>query len=129
MDADGEGAGDDFGLVAKPGGQDIITLGGGWGGESADRRLAFGLYAGLIRQRMESELAGKNRFAKGEHVTVVEVWVNERGRVERMEITRSSGVVAVDRALRDAFAVMPVLPEPPYGMPMPLRMRITTVSR
>lgn len=126
VDADGEGAGDGFGLVGKRGGQDIVTLGDDAGGAGEAQRVAFGLYAALVRQRLEGELAGNRRLTQGDHASVVDVWIDARGRLERMDISRSSGNAEVDRALRDAFAAMPVLPEPPVGMPLPLRMRITS---
>lgn len=130
VDADGEGAGDGFGLVAKRGGQDIITLGepggGGASAPSTAQRFGFAAYGGLIRQRLQNELAGLRELRERDYVAVALIWIDSRGRIERTELPQPSGHAATDLLLRRAFAEMPVLPEPPSGLPQPLRLRITS---
>jgi len=134
VDADGEGAGDGFGLVGKRGGQDITTLappaegpgGSGAGLPAGVSQFNHGVYAGTVRQRLQTELAGRPELREQDHVTVVLLWIDAGGRVERVELQQSSGSIGIDMALRRALAEMPTLPEPPFGLPLPLRMRITS---
>lgn len=132
VDADAEGAGDGFGLMAKRGGQDITTLGaGGTGGQgsglsSGVSRFNFNAYGGLVRQRLQGELAALPALRERDYVAMVWIWIDARGRIDRVELPRGSGFMEVDSALRKAFARMPVLPEPPSGLPQPLRLRVTS---
>jgi protein TonB len=134
VDADGEGAGDGFGLMGKRGGQDITTLGAssgdgqGAGISSGVQRFNFGVYAGMVRQRLQNELAQHAELREERYVSIVLLWINERGRVERVELQQGSGFGAVDLLLRKAFNEMPVLPEPPQGLPQPLRLRVTSAD-
>jgi protein TonB len=131
VDADGEGAGDGFGLMSKRGGRDITTLGsGGAGGHgtalsSGVSRFNFGSYGGLVRQRLQGELAATAALHEQDYVALIWVWIDVHGRIERVELPQGSGFSEIDSALRKAFAQMPALPEPPNGLPQPLRMRVT----
>lgn len=130
VDADGEGAGDGFGLLGKRGGQDITTIGtagdGTGSGTTGVQRFNFGIYGGMVRQRLQNELMGHVALRERDYVTVVLLWISDRGRIERVDLQRGSGYAEVDSALRQAFAGMPVLPEPPVGLPQPLKIRITS---
>ena len=134
VDADGEGAGDGFGLVAKRGARDITTLGaGGTGGNgsglgSGVNRFNFGAYGGLVRQRLQNELMSTALLREQDYVALVWIWVDPHGRIERVELPQGSGIMEIDSALRKAFGQMPVLPEPPSGLPQPLRLRVTSRS-
>lgn len=130
VDADGEGAGDGFGLMSKRGGRDITTLGsGGTGGNGTGAtgvsRFNFAAYGGLVRQRLQNELAAITDLREQDYIAVVWIWLDARGRIERVELANGSGYPEVDTSLRNAFARMPTLPEPPAGLPQPLRLRIT----
>lgn len=135
VDADGEGAGDGFGLLGKRGGQDITTLGKARTGESSvgvDRRVTpaqrFGYrtYGGLVAQRLQGELAGRAVLRTRDYVSVAMLWIDARGYISRVELQPGSGHAEVDSALRQAFAEMPQLPEPPAGLPQPLSYRISS---
>jgi protein TonB len=134
VDADGEGAGDGFGLAAKRGGSDITTLGeGGSGGHGTAvapgvSRFNFGAYGGLVRQRLQNELAATPALREQDYAVIVLIWIDGRGRIERVELPQGSGFSEIDTALRNAFGQMPVLPEPPSGLPLPLRLRVTARS-
>lgn len=132
VDADGDGAGDGFGLTSKRGGRDITTLGSegpggtGTGTSTWANRFNFSAYGGLVRQRLQNELATIDDLRGQEYVAVVWIWVDARGHLERVELPSSSGYSEIDAALRRGFARMPTLPEPPAGLPQPLRLRITS---
>jgi len=61
-----------------------------------------------------------------DYVAIVWIWIDTHGRIERVELSQGSGFTEVDSALRQAFGQMPVLPEPPNGLPQPLRLRVTS---
>jgi protein TonB len=135
VDADGEGAGDGFGLVGKRGGQDITTLGaapGGAGGTASGNRpttaqqFNFRNYGGLIGQRLQSELMARSALRGRDYVSVVLLWIDAHGRIERVELQRGSGYADIDSTLRQSFADMPLLPEPPAGLPQPLSYRVAS---
>jgi protein TonB len=131
VDADGEGAGDGFGLTSKRGGRDITTLGpGGEGGNgtalsSGMNRFNFGAYGGLVRQRLQSDLAAAAALRERDYVVVVWIWIDAHGRIERVELPHGSGFADIDTAMRNVLAQMPLLPEPPSSLPQPLRLRVT----
>jgi protein TonB len=133
VDADGVGAGDGFGLMGKRGGQDITTIGQGSGGaggpaSTAVQRFNFSVYGGTIRQRLQRELASHPELRQERYVSIVLLWISERGRVERVELQQGSGFGHVDLQLRQALNELPVLPEPPQGLPQPLKLRITSAD-
>lgn len=130
VDTEGEGSGDSFGLVARRGGRDITTIGGGGGGGGAsrpiDNRLAYSGYGRLVAQKLADTLQQNPALVEHEYMVVVLVWIDGRGRIVRSELTKSSGFIEVDSALRDALADARILPEPPGGLPQPLKLRFTT---
>lgn len=133
VDADGDGAGDGFGLMGKRGGKDITTLGptgDGQGGvvSTGVQRFNFNVYGGTVRQRLQRELASRPELREERYVTIVLLWISERGRVERVELQQGTGFGHMDLQLRKALNELPVLPEPPQGLPQPLKLRITSVD-
>lgn len=129
VEAEGEGAGDSFGLVAKRGGHDITRLGGSGGGSGgpsrAQQQMIFRGYGQTVAQRLERELQGSADVLAREYVVVTLVWIDTRGRIVRNELSQSSGSVEIDSALRKALGGAAVLPEPPSGLPLPLKLRFT----
>jgi protein TonB len=133
VDAAAEGAGDSFGLVGKRGGRDITTIGdehgSGTGAAGAPapalQRFNHAAYAGLVRQRLQNDLQAAPELREHEYVSIVYLWIDAAGRVERLELQQSSGRPETDIALRRAFAALAPLPEPPPGLPQPLRLRVS----
>ncbi|SPE28743.1 putative Periplasmic protein TonB [Burkholderiales bacterium] len=128
VEAEGEGAGDSFGLVAKRGGHDITRLGGGGGSgapSAAQQRAIFNGYGQTVAQRLERELQGSASVLGRGYVVITLLWIDTHGRIIRCELPRSSGSADIDSALRKALADAPVLPEPPTGLPLPLKLRFT----
>jgi len=137
VDTAAEGAGDGFGLLANRGGRDITTLGEDRGGggvavggprapASPAQQLGYAAYAGLVRQRLQNDLQSARELRERDYTSVVHVWIDAGGRIERVELQQPSGFGDIDLALRRAFAALPRLPEPPPGLPQPLRLRVTS---
>lgn len=122
LDAEGTAGGDGFGLAARKGGRDIITLGEGGGGRSG-----YQFYAGRLQRHLERELARDDRLRSTDYRAVVHVWLARDGRVDRVELAGPSGNPEADRRLTAALAALPAIGEPPpEGMPQPVRIRITS---
>jgi protein TonB len=122
VDAAGTGNGDSFGLVGRPGGKDITTIGGGGGG--GDR---FRWYAGQVQGEIQKVLAKNNKLRGVEFKAVVKLWLAADGRLQRSELSGSSGNAETDELIKLALADMPPLREsPPSDMPQPIRLRITS---
>jgi TonB family protein len=130
VEAEGEGPGDSFGLVAKRGGHDITRLGsggsGGVGGITwAQQRMLFNGYGETIAQRLAKDLQDAAGVLAREYVVVTLIWIDPRGRLTRSELKNSTGSAETDSALRRALAEASILPEPPSGLPQPLMLRFT----
>lgn len=115
VDAVGNGAGDSFGLVGRPGGRDLLATGGS----------AFAWYAGLIKDQVRDRLSGDKRIRSGSYSVVVRVWVRADGVVERASIQGSSGDKERDRMIESALEQLTRVGQaPPADMPQPISLRI-----
>ena len=121
VDAAGAGAGDSFGLVGKPGGKDITTIGGGGGGNR------FTWYAGLVQGQIQKAMARNSKLRGTEFKAVVSIWMGADGRIERSELAGSTGNAETDQLIRLALAdIVPLRDAPPADMPQPIRLRVTS---
>jgi protein TonB len=121
VDTPGTGTGDSFGLVGKPGGKDITTIGGGGGGNQ------FTWYAGLVQAEIQKTLARNAKLRGAEFKARVNVWMSGDGKVQRSELEGSTGNAEMDQQLRLALSELPPMREaPPGDMPQPIRLRITS---
>jgi len=121
LDAEGGGSGDSFGLVAKKGGQDITTIGGG-----GNDRARFSWFAGRVETELAEHLQKNDTLRKLGYRVVIRIWFSTDGRIERYELVGSTGDPEIDRSLKVALDEMPRLKEnPPADMPQPVKLRIT----
>ena len=117
LDAKGSGAGDAFGLVGRPGGQDIIGEGGS----------AFTWYAGLLKDQIQNQLGAQPEVRAASYTVVVSVWVGDDGTIQRVEIAKTSGDTERDRSIESALSRMGRLSQPPPAdMPEPITLRIVS---
>ncbi|WP_332748466.1 energy transducer TonB family protein [Hydrogenophaga sp.] len=124
VDAAGSGGGDNFGLVGKPGGGDLIGSGGGGGGNR------FAWYGALVKDRITDAVQRDKKLREAaDYQRVVNVWVNNSGVVTRVELVGTSDKPELDEALRLALRNLPPVREgAPGDMPQPIRLRISTRS-
>ena len=73
VDAEGNGAGDGFGLVGRKGGRDLLGSGGN----------AFGWYAGQVKNQLLEELSKTKKIRTGNYSVTVKVWVKPDGSIEK----------------------------------------------
>jgi protein TonB len=115
VDADGSGSGDGFGLVGKKGGRDLLEGG------------PFGWYGSLLGADIQDSLAVRKRLRQVKYTAVLDLWINRDGRIEKVELVRTSGNRDLDTTLRLAVAEIGKVREPPPPeMPQPVRLQVTS---
>ncbi len=113
LDAEGVAGADGFGLRAKKGGRGLI--GGG------DRNR---WYAGIIQRDLQNLLANNDDARGAKYAVVVKLWIDSSGRIERFELSDSTGNVASDSALRETLSGLQLSDSPPDDMPQPVKLRV-----
>lgn len=130
LDVQGGAGGDAFGLVGRPGGRDIITLGkegGPGGGIGGAGRLQFAFYTNQLQQRVQEEISRNHKLREGDYRAVVLVWVGRDGRIQKVDVRDTSGDATRDRLIQSALSAMaPMREPPPENMPQPVQLRITS---
>jgi periplasmic protein TonB len=117
LDAKGGAGSDAFGLVGRPGGQDIIGEGGS----------AFTWYAGLLKDQILSQLGAQPNARSNSYSVVISVWVGDDGTIQRVEIAKSSGDPQRDQSIQTALTQLGRLSQPPPAdMPEPITLRIVS---
>ena len=123
----GEGAGDVFGLVGRPGGNALLGSGGGNGnGAGGAGGSRWGWYAGQVQVRVEDALR-KNPHTRSAAFRVdVRIWPDTTGRITRVQLAGSTGHPVVDAAIKEEVLTGLQLEEPPPAdMPLPIVIRLT----
>lgn len=115
VDADGNGS-DNFGLKARKGGRGLLDGG------------PFGWYAARLDADIQEHIAGdKNLRRQRRYSALLSLWIARDGRIQRVEVTRTSGNRDLDTALRMALAQMQRVSDPPPDeMPQPVKLQITS---
>ena len=117
VDADGAAGGDNFGLVGRKGGRDLL---GGAGGK-------YGGFSNLLRQQIQASLAKDKRLRELDYKVIVRLWLTRDGHVQRYELGSSTGNPETDQAINQALAKLPPMQEPPpEDMPQPVKLRLTS---
>lgn len=119
LDAQGEGAGDAFGLEGRPGGGDFGGEGGGGGGSR------FGWYHGQIRDRILEAMQRRSKQLKQRAAGArLRVWIGSDGGLQRVELLSSSGDAALDALLLELSRSIRRLDPPPADMPQPVNLQL-----
>lgn len=121
--AEGNGPGDAFNLAGNPGGRGLLSgggLGNGEGeglgqGEGASR---LGWFAGRLKESIEAALRRSKVLSSASVRVEVRVWVDESGRVTRVQLVRTTGDPRVDEAIQETVGLR--LDAPPRDAPMPI---------
>jgi protein TonB len=83
-------------------------------------------YAGQVGTKVAETLRTNRRTRSASMRIMARVWVDQRGKVTRGELTSSTGDSALDAALTNEVLPGIQLSEPPpAGMPMPIPLRLT----
>lgn len=124
VDAEGTGSGDNFGLVGKKGGADLI---GGGGGKGNPWAWYDAIVNEAINAAFQSALSREQALKDKNYRVVVKVWIDPTGAVTRAQVVDSTGDARVDDLLRDVLRNMRALRDnPPQDMPQPVKIRVTS---
>ena len=124
VDAEGTGEGDNFGLVGKKGGADLIG-GGGPAGNPWARYDAIVNEA--VNSAFQNALSREKELKNKNYKVVVKVWVDASGQVTRSALVEGTGDERVDKILKDVMRDLRALRDaPPADMPQPLKIRVTS---
>ena len=133
LDAEGGAGSDGFGLAARKGGRDVITLGTGPGGGGLDgAALArkFAWYTRLVQEELKKtalkRLEESGRFPKGKQEVEVRVVIDDGGIVTECRVIGSSGNQAVDKAVQESLEHAKISERPPADLPRRMTFRITS---
>ena len=119
VDAKGDGGGDQFGLVGKPGGRELTTIGG--------NGSRFGGYLGMVTKDVDDVLRRNDKVRSGKYKVTVKLWIALSGNVDRFELLNSTGDAEVDAEMKRALAGIKLLKDPPPAdMPQPVRLLISS---
>jgi protein TonB len=124
LDAKGGAGADGFGLVGRPGGRDITTIGNAGGSGAGGGRVNTAFYASQVQSALQDELNRNKELRDAEYRALVNLWIGADGHVTRVELAGSTGDAALDRRLRDALAELKKLRPPPEGVAQPIRLEL-----
>jgi protein TonB len=120
MNAKGEGPGDQFGLVGRPGGNGLLGGGNGGGGSR------WGWYATQVQGRIEEALRNNPRTRGARMNLQVRIWPDKVGRITRAQLTGTTGDPAIDNAIaNEILSGLQLQEPPPADMPTPIVLRLT----
>jgi len=123
VDAAGAAGSDGFGLEARKGGRDLLTLGQGGTGT----RSEYAWFAGRLQRHIQDELGRHAELRNSDYRVVVRLWLDRSGRIQRVELVDTTGTAQIDGAIQKALTGATASTEaPPEGMPQPVRIRITS---
>lgn len=126
LDAEGGGS-DAFGLAAKKGGKDLLSavqIGGDRMGGDGQR---FAYFDSQVERFLERLFARDEELRRSSYTAIIQLWVGPGGRIQRLELSRSTGNATLDARLKQTLldAVEIGLP-PPDGLPQPIRIRLVS---
>lgn len=120
LDAEGGAGGDAFGLVGKKGARDLI------GGNSVSR-LAW--YNRILERDIQDQLAETACVRSRSYRAEWKLWLGPDGKVQRIELSGSSGNSETDECLRAASRSVRLISEhPPEEARNPVKIKITSRS-
>jgi len=122
LDADGSAGSDGFGLAAHKGGRSIL---GGTPGS------AIIWYGGQIKNQLDDSLQNllvDTPAMKSGYTVMIDVWIDNDGRITKTELSSGSGKPEVDAAIRAALPGLKadIGKPPPENMPQPVKIRVTS---
>jgi len=116
----GDGPGDGFGLGSRGSG-----FGGARTGSSGGAGSKYGRYALGVQNRIADALRRHPKTKSAELRIEVRVWADSTGRIDRVQLSGSSGDAALDAAIKnEILSGLRLTEPPPSDMPMPIVLRL-----
>ena len=115
MDADGTGTGDGFGLLGRKGGRDLLD------------GNPYGWYTGQLQKAIYDALYENEKIRKKHYTVIVSIWLEDNGKIKKIEIQNSSGDKDIDKEIRSSLKTLSAMMESaPEQMPQPVNLRIAS---
>jgi protein TonB len=115
LDASGTAGSDSFGLVARPGGSDLVGTGG----------AAFAWYTGKLRDAVSDRLASDPKLHAKKFTVSVRIWIASDGQIKQVNLAGGSGSRDIDGEIAQVLDSLGRLDEaPPLEMPQPVTLQI-----
>jgi protein TonB len=105
-----------YGLARGDGSGNVIGGGGGGG-------LAYQSYGRTVSTDVQAALRRDDKLRFAKFAAELRIWLDEAGRVTRVQLASSSGDAAVDAAVTRALSGLSMHEPPPKDMPQPIRLR------
>lgn len=121
VDSDASSGFDQFGLVAKKGGADLLSLTG-------KSSVAFDLarVKNLLEQHLHASLDSTEQLKSKVYSIVVKFWIDGNGFVEKVEIVNTTGDSRLDNNIEQALKNIPPFTSKLLDVPQPIKIRIFT---
>lgn len=117
LDASGSAGSDAFGLMARPGGRDLLASGGS----------AYAWYAGVLKGDILNLLQDDPEIRRGAYSVSVKLWLRGDGTVERFRLAQSTGSRDRDKELERKLSQLTRISQaPPADTPEPITVEIVT---
>lgn len=115
LDAEGSAGGDAFGLMARPGGANLVGTGG----------AVFAWFTGKVRDAVNERLASDPKLHAQKFTISVRIWIASDGSISQVRLADGSGNHAIDGEVAQALGSLGRLGEaPPLEMPQPITIQI-----
>ncbi|WP_155325324.1 energy transducer TonB [Desulfosarcina ovata] len=125
LDADGTAGSDGFGLRANKGGRALI----GGGGDSVSLMRRYAWYTRMVQdelsKRMKRHMEENGGIPDGDLKTMIQIRLDEYGKIVEYRLTRSSGNSKMDDAVVSALKLATIDEPPPRGMPRTIKLKIS----
>ncbi|MBC7803674.1 MAG: TonB C-terminal domain-containing protein [Candidatus Parcubacteria bacterium] len=105
-------------------GKEFNTIPGTPGGTGGVGR-GFAFYTSQLQSLLQEELNRKDKLRGAEYSASLALWIGPDGRVQKVELTGSTGNPQTDTLLRETIAASTRLKAPPESMPQPVKLRVT----
>ena len=121
LDADATSGFDQFGLVAKKGGVDLLKSSGR---SSVEFDLAR--VKNLLEQHLHASLDSDGQLKSKVYSIVVKFWIDTNGFVEKVEVVNTTGDDQLDNSIETALKNIPPFTSKLLEVPQPIKIRIFT---
>ena len=125
LDADGVAGADGFGLMAKKGGRDAHTIGGG-----GSLKQKYAWYTRIVQEELHRELQKnleKNGgIPKGRLIVTIKIDLDDTGKIVGFKIIKPSGNSKMDEVLAETLELVSISQPPPEDMPRSLKVNVSS---
>lgn len=116
LDAAGGAGGDAFGLVARPGGSDLVGTGG----------AIFAWYTNKLKDALTDCLSSDPKLRGKKYTGSVRLRLDPDGRVKDAQLTGSTGDHRIDGVISADTSACRVAEGPPIELPQPLTLEVVS---